>query len=77
MKNVIQGVFAFIDTLFQKVPFMKKLEGYRSIIGLVGMAVVMGLQKAGVGTPEMLENVNAGLLIWTGLALNSKGRSDL
>lgn len=77
MKNVIDVIFNIVDQLFMKVPFMKALSGYKTAIGLTGMAVVAGLRNAGVGDPALLGYVNDGLLIFTGLALNSKGRSGI
>lgn len=72
MKDMINAIFGFIDTLFNKIPFLKKIEGYRSVIGLVGLAAVAVMSKNGLGNPELLDGINTGLLVWTGLSLNSK-----
>jgi hypothetical protein len=72
MKDMINAIFGFIDTLFNKIPFLKKIEGYRSVIGLVGLAAVAVMQKNGLGNAELLDGINTGLLVWTGFSLNSK-----
>lgn len=74
MKNIIEGLFTFLDTAFEKIPFLNKLKGYRSVFGLVGMAVVAILQQQGIGNPDTLAAINMGFLAFTGLALNAKGR---
>lgn len=71
MKELIGVVFNGLNTVFDKfVP--EKLKGYRSVLGLVGLAAVYVLKAQGIGSVEVLDAVNTGLLVWTGLSLNAK-----
>lgn len=74
MKNIIEGIFGFVDVLFEKIPLLNKLKGYRSVLGLAGMAVIAVLQNQGIGDQDTLAAINVGFLAFTGLALNAKGR---
>lgn len=74
MKPIIDTIFSFLDSAFNKIPFMKKLDGYRAVIGLFGMAVISVLSKQHIGDASTLNAINDGLLLWTGLSLNSNGR---
>lgn len=72
MKDVIAGVFSLLKVGFEKIPFLDKIAGYRSVLGLVGLAVVFILEKVGVGSVEVLDALELGFLGFTGLALNAK-----
>ena len=72
MGSVIETIFGGLSMMFDKVPFMSKIKGYRSVIGLVGLAVVAVLKNLGVGDVEILGYVNLGFMGFTGLALNAK-----
>jgi len=72
MKDVIGTIFSFLSVAFDKIPMLSKFKGYRSVLGLVGLAVVMVLQQLGVGSEELLGYLNIGFLAFTGLSLNAK-----
>lgn len=74
MKQIIDGAFQILAVVFNKIPGHEKLAGYRSVAGLVGLAVVSLLQAKGLGDPEILAYLNVTLLGYTGLSLNAKGR---
>ncbi len=74
MKNVIEMVFELLAGLFDKVPFLHKLEGYRTVLGFAGLGVVAALKLKGIGDPAALQAVEYGLMGWVALSLNSKGR---
>ena len=76
MNSIVNGIFDFIGGLFDKVPVLNKLKGYRTVLGLIGLAVVSVLQAKHIGDPALLSNIQLGLLTWTGLSLNSKGRDE-
>lgn len=77
MKQFIEGTFTLLAVLFDKIPFMKKLEGYRTVVGLIGLGVVFLLKKVGILTDtNLFETLQIGLTGWTALSLNSKGRSE-
>jgi len=72
---MIGKIFEVLAVLFDKIPGLNKIKGARSILGFVGLAVVAGLQAYNVGDPDILLKVHMGLLGFTGLALNAKGRA--
>lgn len=75
MKQFIEGLFSLLAVMFNKVPFLKKLEGYRSVIGFVGLAIVSILSHKGVLVdPTVIALLNGGFMGWTALSLNAKGR---
>lgn len=74
MTNVINTIFGILGNAFDSIPVLNKLKGYRSALGFVGMGVIAVLQHLNVGSPEILQAINTGFLVWTGLALNAKGR---
>lgn len=71
---MISKIFEVLGVVFDKIPVLNKIKGARSILGLVGLAVVAGLKAYGVGDPSMLTQIEAGLLVFVGLGLNAKGR---
>lgn len=73
---MIGKIFEVLAVVFDKIPFLNKLKGGRSIIGLVGMAVVAGLKAYGVGSPDILDQVWDGLMVFTGLALLAHERPE-
>lgn len=73
MSSIITTIFDFLTVLFDKFT-PEKLKGYRSIVGLVGLAIVMALQHNAIGSKELMDALNIGFLAWTGLSLNAKGR---
>lgn len=75
MYDFIGKIFAFLATVFDKIPLVNKVKGFRTIVGFVGFAVVAGLKAYGVlQDEELIKALEYGLAIWTGLALNAKGR---
>lgn len=74
MSGLINGIFDVLATLFDKVPVLSRLKGYRSVLGFVGLAAVSALRATNHGTPEVLNALEMGFVVFTGLALNSKGR---
>ncbi len=74
MSGIVKGVFDVVAVLFDKIPLLDKLKGYRSALGLVGLAVISILQMKGIGSPDTLSALELGFLAFTGLALNAKVR---
>lgn len=74
MKKLIASAFDLAAVAFDKLPFMAKLKGYRTVLGLVGLAVVMVLKLQGVGSPALLQVLEAGFGGFAVLAANAKGR---
>lgn len=74
MGSLIAKIFDFIAVYFDKIPLLNKVKGLRTVLGLVGLAVVTVLQNYNIGEPELLSNLYAGFIVWTGLSLNAKGR---
>lgn len=72
MGEVIGTLFRGLAIAFDKIPFLNKLKGYRSIVGFIGMGVVYFLKMKGIGDAEILDAINLGLIGFTGLALNAK-----
>lgn len=69
MQSIIAKIFDALALVFDKIPGLNKIKGARSMVGLLGLAVVAGLQAYNVGSPEILKAVWDGLLVFTGLAL--------
>ena len=76
MTKLVEGAFEILAVLFDKVPVLNKLKGYRSILGFIGMGTVIVLKAKGIGNPTTLDALNIGFMAYTGLALNAKGRSE-
>jgi len=74
MGGAISAVFEVIATLFDKIPWLSALKGYRSVLGFIGLGVTAFLHAKGIGSPDLLSSLEAGFLIFTGLSLNAKGR---
>lgn len=74
MDKFIDGIFDVAASLFNRVPFLNKLEGYRTILGFLGLAVMAFLKAKGIGDSHINDYISLGFTGWTGLALNSKGR---
>jgi len=72
MKDIIELVFKGLSAGFDKIPFLNKLKGYRSVIGLVGLGVVQILGLNSIGDPAILSTIELGFLAFTGLSLNAK-----
>lgn len=66
---MISKIFEILASVFDAIPILNKIKGGRSIIGLLGLAIVAGLQAYGIGNPQILADVHTGLLAFTGLAL--------
>ena len=73
-KSIIQGVFDFLAVMFDKIPVLSKLKGYRSAMGLVGLGIIAILKAKGVGDAGVLDTIELGLIAFSALALNSNGR---
>ncbi len=77
MKQFIEGIFELAAVLFDRVPFLSRLKGYRTVIGLVGLALVKFLAIKGIlADPTTIAMIEAGLMGWTMLAVNAKGRPE-
>lgn len=76
MKSLIESGFEVLAVLFDKIPFLSKLKGYRSVLGFVGLAVVNVLSLKGVVDQTTANILNGGFIAYTGLALNAKGRGE-
>lgn len=76
MKDVINNIFELLASAFDSIPGLKKIKGYRSLIGFIGLAVVAIFRQLGIGDPAILSAVEYGFIGFTTLALNSKGRGD-
>lgn len=76
MNAIIAKIFDALAITFDKIPVLKELKGGRTIIGLVGLAVVFALQSYNVGNPGILQAVWDGLLVFTGFALLAKKTGD-
>jgi len=74
MDKIIEKLFQYLAIYFDKIPLLSKIKGFRTILGFAGLAVVTGLKSYDIGDPEILNAIEAGFIIFTGLALNSKGR---
>ena len=74
MNQVINTLFDYLAIGFEKIPFLNKFKDWRTVIGLAGLIIVGSLQASHVGNPETLSTIQLGLLGFTGLALNAKGR---
>lgn len=75
MNSLISSVFDVLSIAFDKVPGLSKIKGYRSVIGLLGLAALTVLRIKGVGDETTLSTIEIGLLAFTGLALNAKTRT--
>lgn len=76
MKQFIDGIFNILAILFDKIPVLNKLKGFRSVAGLLGLAVVAVLKAKGIGSPELMSGLEIGFIGLTTLALNAKGREQ-
>ena len=74
MKVLINRLFEGLALVFDKIPGLNKLKGGRTILGLVGLAVLAGLKAYGVGDQAIEGYIWDALLVFTGLSLNAKGR---
>ena len=72
IKNIIELAFELLGKAFNKVPLLKKIEGYRTIIGLVGLAVVYLAKMQGWSNPEVLNALHMGFEAFIGLSLAAK-----
>lgn len=68
----MNNIFQVLAVAFDKIPFLSKFKGYRTVLGLLGLAVLGVLRLKGIGDPTVMESLNISLLGFTGLALNSK-----
>lgn len=73
---MVEKIFDVLAVVWDKIPGINKLKGARSIIGLLGLAIVAALQAYGVGSATVLSEVQVGLLAFVGLSLNAKGRTE-
>lgn len=76
MKELIAGLFQLLAVLFDKIPLLNKLKGYRTVLGLVGLAVVTALQISGVGSADVLQALQLGFTGLSALALNAKNNGN-
>lgn len=76
MKQFIEGAFSILAMLFEKIPILNKLSGYRSVLGFAGLAVTVVLKQQGIGDQALIQALEYGFMGLTALALNSKGRES-
>jgi hypothetical protein len=74
MGKFISTIFDFLAVAFDKIPLLNKLKGYRSVLGLIGLAVVEILSAKGVIGGELKDGLVVGLSSYAALSLNAKGR---
>lgn len=74
MQKIITTIFDFLAVGFDKIPVLNKIKGYRSVLGFIGLAIVKGLEIKGVISGEIKDSLEIGFTVFTGLALNSRGR---
>lgn len=55
----------------------KKINGYKTAIGLVGAGVVMALNQLGVMSEQMFGLAMTAVATWTGVALNHKANKAI
>lgn len=72
MKKIIDLGFDLLGKNFNKIPFLKKIKGYRTILGLFGLGIVYLLKAKGVGSVEVLDAMEIGFQAFTGLSLVAK-----
>jgi len=76
MKDLISAVFEVLAKLFDKIPLLNKLKGYRSVLGFIGLAVLAVLSAKGVGDSSVLEALKMGFMGFTGMSLLASGRDE-
>lgn len=76
MGNLIDIVFKLLANAFDAIPVLNKLKGYRSAIGLAGLAATYVPQVASHLDPATANVLRGAFITFTGLALNAKGRDD-
>ena len=76
MKNIVNNIFELLAASFDSIPGLKKLKGYRSLLGFIGLAVIAVFRQLGIGDPAVLSAVEYGFIGFTTLAMNAKGRGD-
>jgi hypothetical protein len=74
MKQLIDGAFEVLATLFNKIPILNKLQGYRAVLGYLGLAVTTLLSANGLISVEAAGALAVGFNTFKDLALNAKGR---
>ena len=75
MVEIINTIFKGLAIAFDKIPFLNKIKGYRSVLGFVGMGVIALLKMQGIGDAGVLDAINIGLIGFAGLSLNAKDNS--
>lgn len=75
MAKYIGNLFDFLGVAFDAVPFLKRVKGYRTLIGLVVLAATYAPQVSGHIDAQLMTDVRVGIITFTGLALNAKGRA--
>ena len=76
MKKIIDIMFELLGVGFNSIPMLSKAKGYRTLIGLVLLSVTYAPQVQDHLPPDVALWLRAGLVTFTGLALNSKGRNE-
>lgn len=74
MLKFIPTVFEVLGALFNKIPVLNKLKGYRSFLGLGLLAVVVTLDHFNVAGGGFTNATWPYIAAYTGLALNASGR---
>ena len=72
----IESIFKLFALLFDKIPFLSSLKGYRSFFGFLGLAGVVFLRQQELLSPDILQALEVGFMGFTALALNAKGRKE-
>ena len=77
MKDVIAGIFKFLAIGFDQIPFLNKFKDYRTVLGFLGMAVILTLKINGViKSDELFNALQIGFGSFTALALNAKNNGN-
>ncbi len=73
MKFVLDAIFRGIAYGFEKIPFLKKLQGFRSAIGfiLIGLSYLADklLELNGIGPYHIADMLSPYLIAFTGISL--------
>ncbi len=75
MQQIIDSLFDMLAVGFDKIPGVKKIKGARTLLGLLGLAIVFALQANGVGPEDFMDKIKLGFSGFIMLAMNAKGRS--
>ena len=77
MRQFVEGAFELLAVLFDKIAILNRFKGYRTIIGFIGLGIVKLLTLKGIlSDPTLINTLEMGLIAWSAMALNAKGRGS-